>query len=334
MDSTLSKVCETYISNRDELRRIFRSYGRPMHLMGAAVLTAAGQKPDEDKLLASEEYLRKKENEVSPLRGQIKTVTSVHMSLSESYEKYYSDLKRTYDLIRINRGGHNEKYYISAMMMNEYISNMVQILLLVDRAGSIYEEVGKLCKSQGSNVSYATSSFAAVAGITNIREYIKEVDAIRASLSESSAMAAMTADMCMVIGMIPQDIRTKIDRAKDIFIYLDKMGFNLTGVEESGSLGFLTGLDMPAEEIAAALYDADVFLKEYSGFTEDGNPTILRHVYAAMLTSLAYFPVRGVHGLRAKLEKDKEALKRIALLQAQMVMDIQAQYVDQGDLHI
>ena len=334
MDSTLSKVCETYISNRDDLRRIFRSYGRAMHLMGAAVLTAAGETPNEEKLLASEELIQRKEEESSPIRGLIKTVTSVHMSLSESYEKYYTDLKRTYDLIRINRGGHNEKFYISAMMMNEYISNMVQILLLVDRAGSIYEEVGKLCKSQASHVSYATSSFAAIAGITNIKEYIKEVDAIRTSLSESSAMAALTADMCMVIGMIPQDIKTKIDRSKDTFVYLDKMGFNLTGVEESGSLGFLTGLDMPAEEIAAALYDADEFLKEHSGFTEDGNPTILRHVYAAMLTSLAYFPVRGVQGLRTKLEKDKEALKRVALLQAQMVMDIQAQYVDQGDLHV
>ena len=334
MDSTLSKVCETYISNRDELRRIFRSYGRSMHLMGAAVLTAAGKKPNEEKLLASEEFLRSKENDVSPIRGPIKTVTSVHMSLSDSTEKYYTDLKRTYDLIRINRGSADEKYYLAAMMMSEHISNMVQILLLVDRAGSIYEEVGKLCKQAGGHVSYPTSAFGAVTGITNIKEYVKEVGAIRAAMSESDAISALTEDMCMIIGMIPQDTKIKCDRAKDIYSYLDKIGFNFTGVEEGGCLGFLTGLDMPAEEIAAALYDADDFLKEYSGFIEDGNPTILRHIYAAMLTSLAYLPERGVKEIKTDLEKDKEALKRIALMQTQMAMDIQMQYVDREELHI
>lgn len=334
MDSTLSKVCETYISNRDELRRIFRSYGRSMHLMGAAVLTAAGQTPNEERLLASEEFLRIKENEVSPIRGLIKTVTSVHMSLSESAEKYYADLKRTYDLIRINRGGYDDKFYIASMMMNEYISVMVQILLLVDRAGSIYEEVGKLCKEQGSQVTYPTSAFAALTGITNIKEYKKEVADVISSLSDSSAMSALTGDMCMVIGVIPQDVKTKTDRTKDIYTYLQRLGFSFTGVEEGGSLGFLTGLDMPAEEIAAALYDADEFLKKYSGFVEDGNPTILRHVYAAMLTTLAYLPTRGVEGLRIKLETEKESIKRVALMQTQMVMDIQMQYVDQEELHI
>jgi len=305
-----------------------------MHLMGAAVLTAANQTPNEGKLLASEELLRSKENDVSPIRGAIKTVTSVHMSLSESAEKYYTDLRRTYDLIRINRGANDDKFYIAAMMMSEYISNMVQILLLVDRAGSIYEEVGKLCKESGAHVSYPTSAFGAVAGITNIKQFVKDVDAVRANLSDSSVMRGLAGDMYMIIGMIPEDVKIKTDRAKDIYTYLEKMGFSFTGVEEGGSLGFLTGLDMPAEEIAAALYDADEFLKEYSGFVEDGNPTILRHVYAAMLTFLAYLPERGVEGIKTKLEKEKESLKRMALMQTQMVMDIQMQYVDQEELHI
>jgi hypothetical protein len=219
-------------------------------------------------------------------------------------------------------------------MMSEHISNMVQILLLVDRAGFIYEEAGKLCNKPGGHVSYPTSAFGAVAGITNIKEYVKDVDSVMSAMSESDAMSALTGDMCMLIGMIPQDPKTKCDKAKDIYTYLEKLGFNFTGVEEGGSLGFLTGLDMPAEEIAAALYDADEFLKEHSGFTEDGNPTILRHVYAAMLTTLAYLPHRAVPGIRADLERDKEALKRIALMQTQMAMEIQMQYVNRDDLHI
>ena len=90
---------------------------------------------------------------------------------------------------------------------------------------------------------------------------------------------------------------------------------------------------MPPSEIAAAVNDADEFLKQHSGFTE-GSGCILRHVYAAMLVTMAYVPTKGVSRLRAFFRADPEALKRTVLMGTQSVMHIQMTYVDPEDLHI
>ena len=71
LEKTLAKVCDEYLYNRDEMRRILRSSGKPMHLMGVAVLTALSQKADEEKILAAEKLLQEREPEDSPIRGPI-----------------------------------------------------------------------------------------------------------------------------------------------------------------------------------------------------------------------------------------------------------------------
>lgn len=333
MEKNLEKTCKKYISNRDEMRRILRSSGIPMHLMGAAVLTAFDREADEDKILRAEQLLREREPVDSPIRGAIKSVTTVHMMLADSIEGYYKDLKMTHDLIHVNRGDDDERYYMAAMMMSDKISNMQDILLLLDRAGLIHDGMGKSFASVKDKSGYVTAAFAAACGIINIREYLERVNDCREILTESAEIENVTEDLCMLLAMIPVKTEQKCEKALEIFRAFRAINMKFEREEEAGMVGFLSALDMPAEEIANAVYEADEFLKLHSGFTE-GRGCILRHVYAAMLVTMTYSREKSVARLSRLIEEDVEVLKRMILMQSQSVMHIQMSYVNVEDLHI
>ena len=334
MDKALQKVCETYIANRDEMRRILRSSGAPMHLMGAAVLTALGKRPDKARILEAEKLLQEREPENSPIRGRIKSVTTVHMMLANVMEEYYRDLRRTHDLIQVNRGGDDERYYMAAMMMSEKISNMQEILQLVDRTSVIHESMGKSFMSQEDRSSYVTAAFAAVNGVFNAREYVDNVNLCKEYLEEAGAFGSEDLnELSMLLAISPAEVELSCGLAVKILEAIRAKGFSFESAEEATMLAFLAALDMPADEIAKAVYDADEFLAKNSGFTE-GRGLVLRHVYACMLVILCYAGKHCWGDFGDKLASDSEVLKRMVLMQSQSVMHIQMEYVKVEDLHI
>ena len=334
MDKALQKVCETYISNRDEMRRILRSSGAPMHLMGAAVLTALGKTPDEKKLLEAERILQEREPEDSPIRGRIKSVTTVHMSLAESEEDYYNELRRTHDLIHVNRGGDDERYYMAAMMMSDKISNMMEILQLVDRTAVIHESMGKSFMSLEDRSSYVTAAFAAVNGVLNARKYVEDVNLCKEYLTKAGALESESmGELSMLLAISPADAELICDLALKILEALRAKGLDFGSPEEAAMLSFLSALNMPADEIAKAVYDADEFLAQYSGFNE-GRGLILRRVYASIFVILAYAGDHCWKDFSGRVAHDREVIKRMVLMQSQSVMHIQMEYVEVEDLHI
>lgn len=333
LEKTLAKVCDEYIYNRDEMRRILRSSGIPMHLMGAAVLTALSKKADEEKILEGERLLKEREPEDSPIRGAIKSVTTVHMMLAESVESYYKDLRRTHDLIQVNRGEDDERYYMAAMMMSEKISNMQEILFLVDRTGLIHESMGRSFFSLEEKSAYVTAAFLAASGVANVRALMEDTERCRTYLEDSEVLSHVPDDMCMLMAAPVGDIEEKCEKALAIVQAFREKGMDFEMDEELCMLPFLSALDIPADTIADLVIKSDEFGKIHSGFTE-GEGIVLRHVYAAMLVTMSFSKKYGVKGLKDAINGDINTLKRMVLMQSQSVMHIQMKYVDREDLHI
>lgn len=333
MDSILLNTCENYIKNRNEMRRILRSDGAPMHLMGAACLTALSRTPDEEKILAAENLLKEREPVDSPIRGAIKSVTTVHMMLAESIENYYRDIKRTHGIIKVHQGIDDERYYMAAMMMNDKISNMPEILQLVDRTSMIHEGMGKSFASIAEKSSYVAAAYAASCGVRNVRAYIDKVRECEKYLRSSGAVKGVNEDMCMILALIPEPTEIKCERAIRYFEAINSLDLNFEREEEATILAFLAGMDMPPDKLAEAVRDADEFAKLYSGFNE-GEGCILRHVYSCMLVTMAYMSDCGASDLKKVFAANDEMLKRTVLMETQSVMHIQMDYVDPEDLHI
>lgn len=333
MDSILLNTCENYTKNRNEMRRILRSEGAPMHLMGAACLTAFSRTPDEEKILAAENLLKDREPVDSPIRGAIKSVTTVHMMLADSMEDYYRDLRRTHDIIKVHQGTDDERYYMAALMMNDKISDMPEILQLVDRTSMIHEGMGKSFASVADKSSYVAAAYAAACGVRNVRAYIDKVRECESYLRDSGVIKGINEDMCMVLALIPETTKAKCERAISFYKAINSLGLNFERPEEATILAFLTGIDMPADEMAAAVRDADEISKLHSGFNE-GEGIVLRHVYTGMLVTMAYVSDHGVPGLKKVFMANDEVLKRTVLMESQSVMHIQMSYVDPEDLHI
>lgn len=334
MDKRLQETLEAYVSNRDEIRRIYDSYGIPMHLMGATVLTAAGMKPDEERLLACQDMLRQKESMDSPIRGIIKTITAVSMSMAEDPEGYYKNIKMAYDLIRVNRGGSDERYYMAAYVMLGSVQGGPELLMMIDRAGAIHEAVGKSHNYFEDSEAYVMAAYAAAFGVTNAREYAEKVEAYVDEFEKRVGMGQISEKMCMLLALQSDRREQTVDRAMSIFEALAAKDLHFRSDEEGGSVAALTGLPLEPEKIAELVKQADDFLLECSGFVEKGPATVLRHVYAAALVCIAYAP-RIKFKDRSLPDGIRNVIRsRDALMQVQMVMHIQLTYVDIEDLHI
>lgn len=334
MDKRLQETCETYISNRDEIRRIYDSYGIPMHLMGAAVLTAAGMKPNEKKLLACQDMLREKESLDSPIRGIIKTISAVSMSMADDSEAYYKNIKMAYDLIRVNRGGNDERYYMAAYMMIGSTQNGQELLMMIDRASAIHEAVGKSYNYFEDSAGYVMAAYAAAFGITNARAYADKVEEYYDRFERCGVMGKISENMCMLLALQSDEVEETAERAMKIFECLAKEGLYFRSDEEAGSVAALTSLPLEPEKIAELVKQADEFLMIHSGFTEKGPATVLRHVYAAALVYMAYAPEINFEDENLPRGIISVIRSRAVLNQVQMVMHIQLTYVDPDDLHI
>ena len=333
LEKILANVCDEYIYNRDEMRRILRSSGIPMHLMGAAVLTALSKKADEEKILAAERLLQEREPEDSPIRGTIKSVTTVHMMIADDIESYYKDLRRTHDLIQVNRGEDDERYYMAAMMMSEKISQMQEILFLVDRTGLIHESMGRSFLSLEDKSAYVTAAFLAASGVANVRAFLEDTERCRTCLEDAEVLSNVPDEMCMLMAAPVGDIKAKCDKALAIVEAFREKGMDFEMDEELCMLPFLAALDLDADTIADLVIQADEFCKIHSGFTE-GEGIVLRHVYAAMFVTMSFSRKYGVKKLKDAIDRDVNTLKRMVLMQSQSVMHIQMKYVDREDLHI
>ena len=288
MDSVLQNTCETFIKNRDLLKENFRHEGMVMHLMGAAVMTAAGDALGISKYKKCEDYIDSRAGVFSSLRGILKVPMVINMALSKDPEDYFEKVQQVYAGINASRGSKDERLFLAAMIIASAAGSYDEIADLIDIAGKIYDKTDAAGRLFEDMSAYVSAASVAASGVDDPDAFSEELALCKEELNQPAEIGRVPEELCMLLAAEPGDAKDKCDRVKAISTALGAKKIGLGSGDAASMLAALAALDMTADEIADSVSAADRYLKEQKGFGFMGTGAATRHMYAAMMVCIAY----------------------------------------------
>ena len=288
MDNALRNTCESFIRNRDLLKDSFKYEGMVMHMMGAAVMTASGGELGMKDYIKCEDYIDSRAGVLSTLRGVFKMPMIINMAMSKNPEKYFETVQKVFDEIKEERGNNDNRLYPAAMIIATAAASRDDISDMVDVAGKIFDSTDAAGRFFADMSCYFTAASVAASGVRDSEAYIAEFEKCKEELRLQAGIGMVPEDLCMLIAAMPGETGEKCERVKKISQALGAEKVSLGSGDAASMLASLAALDMSPEEIAGAVADADNYLKEQKGFGFMGIGRDGRHLYAALLVSIAY----------------------------------------------
>lgn len=288
MDSTLRNTCESFIRNRDLLKSSFKYEGMVMHMMGAAVLTASGDELGMKDYIKCEDFMDSRAGVLSSLRGMFKMPMIVNMAMSKNPDKYFDTVQKVYDEIKEERGSKDERLYPAAMIIASAAKDRQDISDMVDVAGKIFDKTDAAGRFFADMSCYFTAASVAASGVRDADAFGEEFERCKEELRLQAGIGMVPEDLCMLLAAMPGDAKKKCERVKEISEALGARKVSLGSGDAASMLASLAALDMSPDEIADAVADADNYLKEQKGFGFMGIGRSGRHLYAALMVSIAY----------------------------------------------
>lgn len=288
MDSVLQNTCETFIKNRDLLKDNFRHEGMVMHLMGAAVMTAAGEALNIMKYKKCEDFIDSRAGVFSSLRGILKVPMVINMAMSKDPEVYFDKVQQVYADIYESRGVKDERLFLAAMIIASKAQSYDEISDLIEIAGKIYDRTDAAGRLFADMSAYVTAASVAARGVNDVSAFAEDMEFCKEELNQPAEIGRVPEELCMLLAAQEGDAKEKCDRVKEISAALGARKIGLGSGDAASMLAALACLDMTAEEIADAVDDADGYLKEQKGFGFMGTGAAMRHMYAAMMVCIAY----------------------------------------------
>ena len=288
MDSRLKNSCESFIRNRDVLRDNFKYEGMVMHMMGAAVMTASGGEVGVKELIKCEDYIDSRAGVLSSLRGVFKMPMVINMAMSKNPEKYFDTVQKVFDEIKEERMSKDERLFLAAMIIASATNDREKISEMVEVTGKIFDNTEASSRFFADMSCYFTAASVVSGGVRDADAFKEEFENCKEELEAQSGIGIIPEDLCMLMAAMPGDTEEKCERAKSISEALADKRIRLGSGDAASMLASLTALNMSPEEIATAVADADAFLKDQKGFGLMGIGRSGRHLYAALLTCIAY----------------------------------------------
>lgn len=294
MDADLLRICEMFIRNRKTLADTFRWDGYEMHLIGSAVLTSHGIEPGAEDLKRCAGIIKDRAKVLSPLRGYLKIIMTASMLMEDDPETYFDNTERAYNLIRITRRSRDDRYYLGAMALANVIEDKEELLGLVDKATELFGAIRSVSEQCEDGRAFMVASILAAAGVEDAEAFLEEANACTSQLEGTFGRTIYTEALGCILALDKADAKFKAARVKEIYKLLDTEGIRYGHGEELPVLGSVAMLDLTNAEAAAALAEADEYLRSQQGFGRFGCGHDKRHMYAALMVISAYASV--LHG--------------------------------------
>ena len=259
-----------------------------MHLMGAAVMTAAGEALSISKYKKCEDYIDSRAGVFSSLRGILKVPMVINMALSKDPEAYFEKVQQVYADINESRGSKDERLFLAAMIIASKAGSYDEISELIDISGKIYDRTDAAGRLFADMSAYVSAASVAASGVDDVNAFAEELELCKEELNQPAEIGRVPEELCMMLAAQPGDAKDKCDRVREISAALGARKIGLGSGDAAAMLAALATLEMTADEIADAVDAADRYLKEQKGFGFMGTGAATRHMYAAMLVCIAY----------------------------------------------
>ena len=282
MNTKLEERCKRQLKNEHTIRQMSTLDSEESVKLGSLLYTALGITAEDEKIAECRKILQSKTAFFSNLRGVLQSLLLLKMSIAEDSESYIDGVIDTYDkLTKDNDISGLFSILTSIIIFDDHGDKEVNAVIsqVLDMFNEVKETNPEM--SHNSDMAYIALMLLSGKADLKIEEEKKLIFNDLINAFHLSPDAAQASTLVLITGTKP--VEEKLRGFVGLYNALKESG-HATSLRRCISIyAAFTDIDVPREELAALISEADQFLKTQKGYSVFSVSTDFRKVIAATL---------------------------------------------------
>lgn len=286
MREELLRQCETYIENKDILRKSFRFESSYILPVCASVIASKGIVTSDEKLMMCKKAVEQQTGICSNFRGNVKLPMISMLATSDYPDNKMEQANKMYEKLKDEFFGSPYLALVS-MILTDMISD-AEADKIVSRGKAIYK---RMKAEHPFLTSSEDSVFAVLMAFSDKSddELVADMEACYKIVKNSvGGTSNAIQSLSHVLALTDGTSESKCDRVEKLYQLLKEKGKKFGRDYEISTLAAVAILPVDLEQLAQDIIDADEFLKNQKGYGFLAITKTVRLLHAAMLVANSY----------------------------------------------
>ena len=285
MRETLEKLCNSFISNRDTINRLFKWDNDLLVAVCGANFMSKGMIVEAEKLEVCKKLLKAETGVFSNFRGNVELPLISLLAASEQPEEMLKKTKTYYDMLKEEFFG--SEYLVLAAAILADMAEEQQVGQLVTRARTIYN---KMKKDHPFLTSGEDSVYAVLMAVSEKADEVlmEEMEICYKKLKESFSSSNEVQAVAHVLSIAGGAAEEKCNKVAALYEALRNADMKYGKYHELVVLASLALLPVAKEVLVEDIRAVDAFLSEQKGYGFLGMDKKTRMMHAAMIVASDY----------------------------------------------
>lgn len=296
MNDDFRTICERFVNNKKVLSKAYAfSSGDIMSLSAALLLTGSNISPSVERIKECDKILKEETSAISDYRGNVRIPLVCRMLIAGMPAETFRRIDKAYKALKAQKkwSGSNEYKILAAMIIQNHAGSG-EYERYAARANEIY------LKMKGNHRAITNDEdipFAAILATSGISpdQLVGDMELCYSLLRKKFHDRNSVQSLSQVLALDSRSAEEKCNRVIELFDALKNAGHKFGTDYELTTLGTLSLIDKPIEEIVALLVETDSYLKPIRGFGNFSLGAKHRRLYAAQLC-INYFCPKQTNG--------------------------------------
>jgi hypothetical protein len=285
MEEKVLTLCQTFIENRDAIKKVFGMDSIYIYPIAANALTANGVKADVEKLKSAKKIISKNAGVLSYLKGNVSTPFAANISFREDPKAYFDKVVKFYNLIK-KQFSRSEYTALLAIILADTVDED-SISSVVSRGVQIYrlmKEQHPFLTNEKDSVLAGLLALSEKDNTELVEDMEKCYDLLRIKFSDKSSIHTVA----HILALTESSAREKVERLIELYDVLREKGKKYGQYTELAALAAVSILDDNTEGVADTIIEIDDFLAKQKGYGLLGLDKKTRMMHATLLTADLY----------------------------------------------
>lgn len=285
MDEKVTALCESFITNREIIKKVFKGESLLIYPVAANALVSHGVTADEDKLKECRKLIKKNSGALSYLKGQVMMPFAANLSMKEDPKAHFDKVLKIYNVAK-KKFNRSEYSALLAILLADLIHEDSCEAVLT-RGKELYDQIKMAHPFLTNEQDSVLAGLLALSEKSNtelIDDMEKCFDLLKIKFSHKSSIQSIS----HVLALTEGSAREKVEHLNDLYDSLREAGKKFGVYTELSTLAAVSILDNETERVRDRIIGIDDFLSKQKGYGLLGLDKKARLMHATMLTTDLY----------------------------------------------
>lgn len=285
MDEKVTALCESFITNREIIKKVFKGESLLIYPVAANALVSHGVTADEDKLKECRKLIKKNSGALSYLKGQVMMPFAANLSMKEDPKAHFDKVLKIYNVAK-KKFNRSEYSALLAILLADLIHEDSCEAVLT-RGKELYDQIKMahpFLTNEQNSVLAGLLALSEKSDTELIDDMEKCFDLLKIKFSHKSSIQSIS----HVLALTEGSAREKVEHLNDLYDSLREAGKKFGVYTELSTLAAVSILDNETERVRDRIIGIDDFLSKQKGYGLLGLDKKARLMHATMLTTDLY----------------------------------------------